>query len=106
MNCAEKYNLELHLVGGGYEPYLSEFLDIKKQLDVNDRVIYHGKVAPAEMVKYYHSADAFLFASSCENLPNILIEAMSAGLPIACSSIEPMPTVLEEAGIYFTPNNI
>lgn len=105
LSCSDQYNIQLELVGGGYEPYLSEFLHLKEQLDVNNRVIYHGKVPPAEMVKYYHSADAFLFASSCENLPNILIEAMSAGLPIASSSIEPMPTVLEDAGIYFDPHN-
>ena len=34
---------------------------------------------------YYHDADAFLFASSCENMPNILLEAMISGLPIISS---------------------
>jgi glycosyltransferase involved in cell wall biosynthesis len=51
----------------------------------------------------YQDADAFIFASSCENLPNILIEAMSAGLPIACSKSGPMPEILGNAGVYFDP---
>ena len=55
----------------------------------------------SELPQYYHRADAFIFASSCENLPNILLEAMASGLPIACSSWGPMPEALEEAGTYF-----
>ena len=51
----------------------------------------------------YHRADAFIFASTCENLSNILIEAMAAGLPIACSSSQPMPDILGSAGRYFDP---
>jgi glycosyltransferase involved in cell wall biosynthesis len=44
-----------------------------------------------------------VFASSCENLPNILLEAMASGLPIACSNRLPMPEVLGPAGVYFDP---
>jgi glycosyltransferase involved in cell wall biosynthesis len=34
-------------------------------------------------------------------MPNILIESMGSGLPIACSEKMPMPEFLEEGGIYF-----
>jgi glycosyltransferase involved in cell wall biosynthesis len=54
----------------------------------------------------YKQADAFIFASSCENLPNILIEAMAAGLPIASSNSGPMPEVLGDAGVYFYPESV
>ena len=36
-------------------------------------------------------------------MPNILLEAMAAGLPIACAKRGPMPEVLGETGIYFDP---
>jgi glycosyltransferase involved in cell wall biosynthesis len=39
-------------------------------------------------------------------MPNILIEAMSSGLPIACSSYSPMPEFLEDAGLYFNPTKV
>jgi glycosyltransferase involved in cell wall biosynthesis len=58
-----------------------------------------------EIPKYLKVADLFIFASSCENMPNTLIEAMSSGLPIACSNRGPMPEVLEDAGAYFDPEN-
>ena len=51
----------------------------------------------------YSAAEVFVFASSCENMPNILLEAMSNGLPIACARRGPMPEMLGEAGVYFDP---
>ena len=51
----------------------------------------------------YAEADLGLFASSCENMPNILLETMASGLPIACSKRGPMPEVLGQAGVLFNP---
>ena len=66
---------------------------------------YRGAVPHEELHKFYKSADIGIFASSCENLPNILLEGMAAGLPMACSSMGPMPEVLGDAGVYFNPEN-
>ncbi len=64
---------------------------------------YVGPLYGDDLVNAYHTADLFVFASTCENLPNILIEAMAAGLPIVCSNYSPMPEVLGGAGLYFDP---
>lgn len=58
-----------------------------------------------EVHESYLQADAFAFPSSCENLPNTLIEAMSAGLPIASSDRGPMPEMLQDGGLYFDPED-
>ena len=58
------------------------------------------------MIEHYHQADAFVFGSTCENMPIILIEAMSAGLPIASSYYGPMEEVLEYAAFYFNPREV
>ncbi len=47
---------------------------------------WHGPVAFEAIHAVYQRAEVFVFASSCENMPNILLEAMAAGLPIASSS--------------------
>jgi glycosyltransferase involved in cell wall biosynthesis len=65
-----------------------------------------GAVPFAEVHRSYQQAELFVFASSCENMPNILIEAMAAGLPIACSDRGPMPEVLRDAGAYFDPEDV
>lgn len=50
-------------------------------------------------------ADIGIFASSCEACPNIVIEYMAAGLPIASSHDGPMPEVLDEGAVYFDPES-
>jgi len=66
-------------------------------------ITYHDSVPFEELHRSYQETDAFVYASSCENLPNILLEAMAAGLPIASSDMGPMPEVLGDAGVYFDP---
>ena len=60
-------------------------------------------VPQSDLTRYLAESDIFVFASSCENMPNTLVEAMAAGLPIACSRCGPMPEVLEDGGEYFDP---
>jgi glycosyltransferase involved in cell wall biosynthesis len=62
-------------------------------------------VPHAEIREFLRRTDIFIFASSCENMPNTLVEAMAAGLPIACSDRGPMPEVLRDAGVYFDPED-
>ena len=64
---------------------------------------YHGAVDYEQLHTLYLAADIGIFASSCENMPNILLEIMAAGLPVACSNMGPMPEMLGEAGEYFNP---
>ena len=69
-------------------------------------VRYNGEISHRELPSIYHNASLGVFASSCENLPNILIEMMGSGLPIACSNKGPMPEVLGNGGVYFDPTNV
>jgi glycosyltransferase involved in cell wall biosynthesis len=56
-----------------------------------------------EIPSHLAKTDIFIFASSCENMPNTLVEAMAGGLPIACSDRGPMPEIMQDAGTYFNP---
>jgi len=98
--------VELYLVGPAYPPALAR---LKKTLDrvdpAGEFVRYAGNATHAELHARYAKAELFLFASSCENMPNILLEGMASGLPIACSNRGPMPEVLGDAGVYFDPEN-
>ena len=68
-------------------------------------ITYRGEVPYEKLHEFYINADIGVFASSCENLPNILLEGMAAGLPMACSSMGPMPEVLGDGGVYFDPED-
>lgn len=96
--------VRLDLVGPATGEALARLQETLDRLDPEGRALkYHGAVPHDTLPDWYHRADAFVFASSCENLPNILLEAMAAGLPIACSDRGPMPEVLGEDGVYFDP---
>ena len=66
-------------------------------------ITYRGAVPYEELHNLYAAADINVYASSCENMPNILLEGMASGLPIACSNRGPMPEILGDVGIYFDP---
>jgi glycosyltransferase involved in cell wall biosynthesis len=96
----------LDLIGGAYPPALRRLRSALLRVDPHGVAIrYVGKVPYAELPARYRGADAFVFGSSCENLPNILLEAMASGLPIACSNRGPMPAILGEGGAYFDPES-
>jgi glycosyltransferase involved in cell wall biosynthesis len=79
---------------------------IMKYDENNNYIFWHKNVNLEEVSDFYKKSDIFVFASSCENMPNILVEAMSSGLPIVCSSYPPMPEFLKESGVYFDPEDV
>jgi glycosyltransferase involved in cell wall biosynthesis len=96
----------LDLVGPTYPPALKRLNEVIDRLDLNrDWIRYHGAIPFNELHLRYAHADLGLFASSCENMPNILLETMASGLPIACSNRGPMPEVLGNGGVYFDPES-
>lgn len=96
----------LDLVGPS-EPSPLEKLKISmNESDPDGRFIfYHGALPYEALSEIYAKADMGLFASSCETFGQIVTEAMSAGLPLACSKLSAMPEVLGDAGIYFDPED-
>lgn len=99
------YPITIQFIGNVGQKSFSDHLEIKIQMN-SDFVFWEKNISLEEIVKYYHASDCFIFASSCENMPNILIEAMASGLPIICSNYNPMPEFLQEAGLYFDPENV
>ena len=101
---AQGFPVLLDLIGPAYSPALKR---LRSKMDIldpqRDWVHYHGAIAFADLHRQYLKADLGLFASSCENMPNILMETMASGLPIACSNRASMPEVLGDSGVYFDP---
>lgn len=101
------FDVRLKLVGGGSGKALRKLEDQIALSDPTGDFVQVIPFVPHESVPSLHaSADLFLFASSCENMPNTLVEAMAAGLPIVCSRRGPMPEVLEDGGVYFDPEDV
>jgi glycosyltransferase involved in cell wall biosynthesis len=97
---------KLILAGIMVEPsYYREAMTLADELGIGDEVMYLGQVPQAHLSCLYSAASVFVFASICENCPNILIEAMACSAPIASSNREPMPEICGNAALYFDPTD-
>jgi glycosyltransferase involved in cell wall biosynthesis len=98
------YPVILDLVGPAYSPAFKRLKRRLRAVDPRESFIrYRGAIAHEKLPDLYGEADLCVFASSCENMPNILLEGMASGLPMASSRREPMPEILGDGGIYFDP---
>jgi glycosyltransferase involved in cell wall biosynthesis len=70
-----------------------------------ENVIMLNEILHESLPSLYRHADLIVFASSCENCPNILIEALAAGRPVLCSNVMPMPEIGGDAPRYFAPSD-
>lgn len=103
----EGIDISIDFVGGGSGKAQLKFEKVKEQINDNSAFItQHEFVAHDKLQDQYNNKDIIIFASSCENMPNTLIEGMCTGLPIACSDRGPMPEVLKDGGVYFDPENV
>ncbi|HXH73896.1 MAG TPA: glycosyltransferase family 1 protein [Bacteriovoracaceae bacterium] len=100
------YPIELELIGSAYPKALAKLEEVTGRVDPQRTFIkYLGSIDHSKLPEHYAKSHLCLFASSCENMPNILLEGMSSGLSIACSDRGPMKEVLGDAGLYFDPTN-
>jgi len=81
------------VVVGGYreDHYGDEYYQklLRAYPTVRDRVVFTGEVPWEDVPEFLAAADIFVFPSRFEGLPNAVLEAMSAGLPVVASDIPP-----------------
>jgi glycosyltransferase involved in cell wall biosynthesis len=100
------HDVTLWLTGGGDPRAMALLADeIARSDPKGEFVTRMDFVRPNDLPALLAEADVFVFASSCENMPNTLVEAMASGLAIASSNRGPMPEVLQDAGVYFDPED-
>ena len=68
---------------------------------LNNRIKVLGGLKHKEVLSQYEEASLFLFASTCENQPIIILEALSYGLPIISSNRGPMKSMISGSNVLF-----
>jgi len=100
------HDVGLQLVGGGAgRPEAMLQTELARSDPSGAYVTRAGFIPQADLPALFDRSDIFVFASSCENMPNTLIEGMASGLPVASSDRGPMPEVLGDGGVYFDPED-
>ena len=100
-------NIKLKIVGGGSGLALKEMTQAKLKFDKDNKFIkLCGFKKKNQIKKDYQNSHIFIFASSCESFGITLLEAMSTGIPIACSNKSSLPEIIKNNAVYFDPENI
>lgn len=74
-------------------------------LYVGDLVELTGWIDRATLLGLYGRAKAFVFPSTFEGFGMPVLEAMAAGIPVACSKISPLTEIGGDAVLYFDPQD-
>lgn len=65
------------------EEYQQEIKDFARDNAVSEQVLYFGELAPGkELNEFYNLSEAMIFPSKAEGFSLVIIEAMSAGVPV------------------------
>jgi glycosyltransferase involved in cell wall biosynthesis len=73
---------EWHFVGHVPEiSYARELKHFTVNAGIEKRIMWHGAVDSADILRFYHDADMFALPSRWEGQANVLLESASAGLP-------------------------
>lgn len=96
---------KLILVGEHHNRYGQRVKDEICNLGLQDDILLPGAIPYEELPNVYHHAKINIFASECENCPNILIEALGAGKPMLVSNRQPMLEFGRDAVVYFDPTS-
>jgi glycosyltransferase involved in cell wall biosynthesis len=79
------------LVGAG--PERGRLEELCRSLNLTDAVILAGH--KDDIDPYYGIADVFLLPSVSEGCPNVLLEAMAAGVPVVATAVGGVPEVVK-----------
>ncbi|MFA4905542.1 MAG: glycosyltransferase family 1 protein [Candidatus Margulisiibacteriota bacterium] len=98
-------NLKLLLIGAADKPIKNNIEYLIDSYKMNEVVEYRGEVPLNMMSDIYKSNDIFVFPSVCESFALPLLEATAAGLPVLASKYPPMTEILQDAALYFDPDD-
>ncbi|MEO8464159.1 MAG: glycosyltransferase family 4 protein [Gammaproteobacteria bacterium] len=105
MTELKKDGIVLELVGSGQEQQRVRQLVRERGLEAH--VILTGYVPAEKLYTHYHRADVFVLPSLSESFGQVLLEAMSCGLPIVATSIGGIPETVRDKtnGLLIPPRD-
>ena len=93
------------IVSGLHGFYSTELHDLRDRLQLTDGVDFPGWIPREQLYDLYARAAAFLYPSLFEGFGLPVLEALAAGVPSACSGIEPMDSIAGDAALKFDPKD-
>jgi len=98
-------DIKLEIIGRDFG--LKKYFDktFNKRTNYKKNIKFNGFISHTDQIEIYKRTDLFVYPSGCENLPFIILEAMSHGMPIVTSDKGPMNKILKGENIFFNQND-
>jgi len=97
-------DFSLHIISDGNQ---QPFIEKAMQLSLNDKfVFFHGAKKTMEVAEMMKRSDFLLLFSNYENLPCVIVEAYSCGLPVVSTDVGGISEHLtEKHGLLIKPGD-
>ncbi|MDE9550828.1 glycosyltransferase family 4 protein [Xenorhabdus bovienii] len=84
----------------------NELTTLIKELDLSERIIFHGFVDDSDLPSLYRGAVGLLFPSLYEGFGLPVLEAMACGIPVLTSNVTSLPEVAGDAALLVNPYSV
>jgi len=75
------------LTVAGTGPEHASLLALAKELGIQNKVVFSGRVDAPHMPALYQAADVMLNPSRVDNMPNSILEALACGVPVVSTNV-------------------
>jgi glycosyltransferase involved in cell wall biosynthesis len=97
---------EYRLVIAGMRGFRTQAIEVLiKKLNLQHAIQLTGWIPREDLYELFRRAEAFFYPSTFEGFGLPVIEAMAAGVPLACSSIEPLRSIVGDSALTFAPED-
>ena len=102
--CKQGLASDIKLICTGASDARSIFLsNAVKAMNLEERIIFPGFVSTEELSALLSNSLGMIFPSLYEGFGLPVMEAMAAGVPVACSNLTSLPEIAGNAAILFDP---
>lgn len=77
-------NIKLHIVGFGMNDEDAKYKNLAKELEIEDKCIWYGKLDNVKVMELMQRMNVFFFTSIMEATSTVTLEAIQNRLPIIC----------------------
>lgn len=90
------------------ESYGKYILELLKETKTLDKVHFLGRLNAGQMKEQYLKSHVYVCASTVENSPNSVGEAMSLGVPVVCAEVGGIPDIFTGGvdGLFFKAGDV
>jgi len=104
MACTQGLPQDIKLVCTGAPNSRKAFIQtVAEAFDLGHRIVFPGYLSNTELSTVLSDACGLVFPSLYEGFGLPVIEAMAAGVPVACSNVTSLPEVAGNAALFFDP---